>query len=60
MYELEDNSKEQKLQHLKKLKTKTKILFTVVAVLFTALSTIFLSFAVKYSIDMTNPSNNKS
>ena len=60
MYELEDNSKEQKLQHLKKLKTKTKILFTVVAVLFTALSTIFLGFAVKYSIDMTNPSNNKS
>ena len=54
MYEEEDNSKEQKFQHLSKLKTKSKKLHTVDAVLATTLSIIYFYYVVRYVVDMMN------
>ena len=51
MYELVDNSKEQKKEHLRKFKKKSLVIYTVVAVLSTALSFTYLYFAVILSID---------
>ena len=47
MYEEENNSKEKKELHLKELKTKSNILYAVVAVLATTLSSVYLSFAFR-------------
>ena len=49
-----DESNSTKKHHLNKLKTKTYIIYTVVAILATALSSIYSYYAVKLSIDSFN------
>ena len=60
MQEDENYSKEQKQRHLSQLERKNKFLNIVVVVLATALSSIYLGFAIRYFIDMTNPSREKT
>ena len=52
-YGLEDNSKEQKKNHLKQLRKKSLVIDCVLAVLATALSFIYLYYAVMLSRDST-------
>ena len=52
MYELEDNSKEQKKQHLRKFQKKRQVIYTVNAVLATALSFIYVYYTAMLSKDV--------